>query len=87
MEIADLLVELDTLRVARGMSYQAVADACGVSKATVYRALTGATEPTAQLIQRIEAAVQYTPEVSTHLPPPNYNIEEYVEYLQATIIR
>lgn len=87
MEISDLLVELDTLRVARGMSYQAVADACGVSKATVYRALTGATEPTAQLVQRIEAAVQYTPEASVHLPPPNYSMEEYVEYLQATIIR
>lgn len=42
MEISDLLAELDALRVQRGMSYQAVADACGVSKATIYRTLTGA---------------------------------------------
>ena len=61
MEISDLLSELDSLRVQRGMSYQAVADACGVSKATIYRTLTGATEPTIQLVQRIEAAVQYVP--------------------------
>lgn len=87
MDIADLLVELDTLRIARGMSYQTVADACGVSKATIYRALTGVTEPTAQLVQRMEAAVQYNPECAAQLPPPNHSPEEYVDYLRATIAR
>lgn len=61
MEISDLISRLDVKRLERGMSYQAVADACGVSKATIYRTLTGATEPTAQLLSRIEAAVQYVP--------------------------
>lgn len=87
MDIADLLVKLDTLRIARGMSYQTVADACGVSKATIYRALTGVTEPTAQLVQRMEAAVQYNPESAAQLPPPNHSPEEYVDYLRATIAR
>lgn len=87
MDIADLLVKLDTLRIARGMSYQTVADACGVSKATIYRALTGVTEPTAQLVQRMEAAVQYNPECAEQLPPPNHSPEEYVDYLRATIAR
>lgn len=87
MDIADLLVELDTLRIARGMSYQTVADACGVSKATIYRALTGVTEPTAQLVQRMEAAVQYNPESAVQLPSPDHSPEEYVDYLRATIAR
>lgn len=87
MDVSDLLVKLDALRVARGMSYQALADACGVSKATIYRALTGATEPTARLVQQIEAAVQYTPEAPVQLPPPHHSMEEYVEYLQSTLTR
>lgn len=87
MDVSDLLAELDALRIARGMSYQALADACGVSKATIYRALSGVTNPTAQLVQQIEAAVQYTPEVPVQLPPPNHSMEEYVEYLQATLTR
>lgn len=86
MEISDLLSELDALRIQRGMSYQAVADACGVSKATIYRTLTGATEPTIQLVKRIEAAVQYVPP-SAQQPPANCSQEEYAEFLRETIIR
>lgn len=87
MEISDLLSELDALRVQRGMSYQAVADACGVSKATIYRTLTGATEPTVQLFQRIQAAVQYVPPSAQQPPPASCSKEEYAEYLRETIIR
>lgn len=87
MEISDLLSELDSLRVQRGMSYQAVADACGVSKATIYRTLTGATEPTIQLVQRIEAAVQYVPPSAQQPPPASCSKEEYAEFLRETIIR
>ena len=58
MDVDSILMELDAQRVERGMSYQAVADACGVSKATIYRALTRVTEPTAHLLQNIAAAVQ-----------------------------
>ena len=69
------------------MSQQELAETCGVSKATICRALNGATEPTARLVQSIEAAVQYTPEEHPVLPAPGQSMEEYVEYLQATIIR
>lgn len=87
VEISDLLSELDALRLQRGMSYQAVADACGVSKATIYRTLTGATEPTIQLVKRIEAAVQYVPPSAGQQPPASFSKEEYAEFLRETIIR
>lgn len=87
MEISDLLSELDALRLQRGMSYQAVADACGVSKATIYRTLTGATEPTIQLVKRIEAAVQYVPPSAQQPPPASCSKEKYAEFLRETIIR
>ena len=84
MEISDFISRLDAKRLERGMSYQAVADACGVSKATIYRTLTGATEPTAQLLSRIEAAVQYVPPVEEPLPPPQCS-DAYVDYLRAAL--
>ena len=87
MDISEHLLELDALRAERGISYPELADACGVSKATIYRALNGATEPTARLVQSIEAAVQYTPEEAPQVAPPSHSTEEYVEYLQATITR
>lgn len=87
MEISDLLAELDALRIQRGMSYQAVADACGVSKATIYRTLTGVTEPTVQLVQRIQAAVQYVPPSAQKTPPASCSQEEYAEFLRETITR
>lgn len=87
MNISEHLSELDSLRKARGISQQELAETCGVSKATICRTLNGATEPTARLVQSIEAAVQYTPEEHPVLPAPGQSMEEYVEYLQATIIR
>lgn len=87
MDIETHLMELDALRIAHGISYKALGEACGVSKSTIYRTFNRSTEPTVQLVQRIEAAVQYTPEEGTNLPSANYSVEEYVEYLQATITR
>ena len=87
MNISEHLSELEALRKERGMSQQELAETCGVSKTTICRALNGATEPTARLVQSIEAAVQYTPEEHPVLPAPGQSMEEYVEYLQATIIR
>ena len=81
MDVDSILMELDAQRVERGMSYQAVADACGVSKATIYRALTGVTEPTAHLLQNIAAAVQYKP----NKPEPelrDLSPESYIVYLK-----
>lgn len=84
-DIPALMAELDALREARGLSYQDVADACLVSKATVYRALTGATgEPSLQLVQNIAAAVQYKP----NTPPPelaDLSKDGYIDYLKATL--
>lgn len=57
--VPDVLGELDALREARGMSYQNLADACGISKSTVGRILNGQSEPTIQQLQMIAAAVQY----------------------------
>lgn len=85
-DIPTMLAELDGLRMARGLSYQDIADACGVSKSTIYRALTGQTEPTMQLIQSIAAAVQYKP-AQPELIPFGYTPEEYIAYLQASIQR
>lgn len=84
MEIPELIAQLDAKRLERGMSYQTVADACGVSKATIYRTLNGATEPTAKLLSRIEAAVQYVPPVEEPLPPPQCS-DAYVDYLRAAL--
>lgn len=55
-DISALVAELDSLRAAKGLSYQQLTDACGVSRSTIYRTLAGSTEPTVQLIQSIAAA-------------------------------
>lgn len=86
MEPAALVAELDAMRAARGMSYQAVADACGVSKATIYRTLSGATEPTMQLLQDIAAAVQWKP-ASKPILPVDPTRENYTAYLVAELER
>lgn len=82
--ISDLMAELDAQRIAMGLSYQAVADSCNVSQATVYRAFTGRTEPTARLMQDIAAAVQYKP-VSRDIAPRDFTQEGYTQYLQETL--
>lgn len=86
LEPAALVAELDAMRAARGLSYQAVADSCGVSKATIYRTLTGATEPTMQLLQLIAAAVQYTPPEEP-LAQTDFTKDGYIAYLQETLVR
>lgn len=85
-DIPTMLAELDGLRIARQMSYQDISDACGVSKSTIYRAMTGQTEPTMQLIQDIAAAVQYKPP-RLEIIPSGHSQEEYIAFLQASIQR
>lgn len=90
MEIKDdislTLMEIDAQRISRGMSYQAVADACGVSKSTIYRVLNGTTEPTVQLVQNIAASVQYKPR-EAEIIPVDYTQDAYITYLKETILR
>lgn len=82
----DVLLELDGQRIARGMSYQTLADACGVSKSTIHRTLNGLTEPTVQLLQAIAAAVQYKPPEPV-LVPEEYTQEAYIAYLKEMLQR
>lgn len=85
-DIGALIAELDRLRIARAMSYQQVADACGVSKSTIHRTLTCCTEPTVQLLQSIAVAVQYEPDTPEAFPT-DYSQEGYIAYLQNRIVQ
>lgn len=85
-KISVYIAELDAKRTAMGMSYQDVADSCDVSKATVYRALTGKTEPTMQLLQNIAAAVQYK-EKREDILPDELTQESYILYLKHLLQR
>lgn len=85
-ETSEILAELDALRISRGMTYQDVADACGVSKSTVHRVLTGATEPSLPLVQSIAAAVQYKPQRPS-IFPTELTADSYIIYLQDLIKR
>lgn len=85
-DVSEILMELDGQRIARGMSYQALADACGVSKSTIHRTLNGMTEPTMQLIHAIAAAVQYKPAEPVILPD-GCTQEDYIAYLKELLQR
>lgn len=82
--VEEYVAELDAQRTAMGMSYQDVADACDVSKATVYRALTGKTEPTMSLLQNIASAVQYKEQQESILPD-ELTQESYIAYLKQLV--
>lgn len=85
-DVSALLMALDAKRVSCGMSYQSVADACNVSKPTIYRTLTGVTEPSMQLLQAIAAAVQYKP-VAPVVLPEECTQEAYTAYLKELLQR
>lgn len=83
-DILLFVAELDAQRAAMGMSYQDVADACDVSRPTVYRALTGKTQPTMQLLHNIAAAVQYK-EKREDILPDDLTTEAYIAYLKQLV--
>lgn len=84
--LSDLLIELDACRVSRGMSRKSVADACGVSEATISRVFNGTVEPSYQIVQDIAAAVQYTPP-QADIIPSEFTQDGYIGFLQETIHR
>lgn len=84
--LSDLLSELDACRVSRGMSRKSVADACGVSEATISRVFSGTVEPSYQIVQDIAAAVQYTPP-QADIIPSEFTQDGYICFLQETIHR
>lgn len=83
-DITTVVAELDAQRAAMGMSYQDVADACGVSKPTIYRTLVGKTQPTMQLLQCIAAAVQYR-EKRPDILPDELTQEAYISFLKQLV--
>ena len=80
-DISELLAELDACRASRGLSRKAVADACGVSEATISRAFNLTGDPSYKLLQDIAAAVQYKPE-DVVIVPEDTTQEAYVAYLR-----
>ena len=85
-EPAELLAELSRLRIARGLSYQAVADACGVSQTTIIRVFKGEVDPAYSLLQNIASAVQYKPDRGL-IKPSEFSQEGYITYLQDALVR
>lgn len=85
-DISEFLAELDACRASRGMSRKAVADACGVSEATISRAFNQTVEPSYKLLQDIAAAVQYKP-VDVVIVPEDTTQEAYIAYLKELLQR
>lgn len=84
VNIEALIVALDGQRISMKMSYQAVADACGVSQATIMRALKGQSAPTMELLQQIANAVKYEP---NHDPVilEDYTKDAYIDFLRKSL--
>ena len=87
IKVEEIMKELDRQRKERGISFQAVADACGISQTTIMRIFKGKAEPTITMLQSIAAAVQYVPEEPEQLPPSGCSNEQYTEYFSAELVR
>lgn len=76
--------ELDARRGALNMSYQNVADACGVSQTTVIRIFKRQTEPTVAMLQKIAAAVKFEPR-REEIVLTGYTQEDYISFLRKSL--
>ena len=76
--------ELDARRSALNMSYQNVADACGVSQTTIIRIFKRQTEPTLAMLQKIATAVRLEPK-REEIILAGYTQEDYIRYLQKSL--
>ena len=81
VDLGVLLAELEEKRQSLHLSYQSVADACGVSQTTIMRIFKRKVEPTAAMLQKIASAVKYESS-SSALIPQGYSPEEYIKYQQ-----
>lgn len=81
VDLGVLLAELEEKRQSLHLSYQSVADACGVSQTTIMRIFKRKVEPTAAMLQKIASAVKYESSPSA-LVPQGYSQEEYIRYQQ-----
>lgn len=83
-DISALLADFDRRREELGLSYQAIADACGVSQSTVIRIFRGQVDPSVHMVQQLATAVKYAPEAAP-LVPDGYTQEGYVQFLRDAI--
>ena len=84
VNIDALIAALDGQRLSLKMSYQAVADACGVSQSTIIRIFKKQSEPTMAMLQQIAHAVKYEP---SHEPIilEDYTKDAYIDYLRKSL--
>lgn len=85
-DVESLLSELDVRRQSLYLSYQNLADSCGVSQATVIRIFRRQTEPNIPTLQKLAAAVKYMPREES-LVPESYSQSGYIQFLQESIAR
>lgn len=85
-DVESLLSELDDRRQSLHLSYQNLADSCGVSQATVIRIFRRQTEPNIPMLQKLAAAVKYMPREEP-LVPDSYSQSGYIQFLQESIAR
>ena len=85
-DVESLLSELDVRRQSLHLSYQNLADSCGVSQATVIRIFRRQTEPNIPMLQKLATAVKYMPREEP-LVPESYSQSGYIQFLQDSIAR
>lgn len=85
-DVESLLSDFDVRRQSLHLSYQNLADSCGVSQATVIRIFRRQTEPNIPMLQKLAAAVKYMPSEEP-LVPESYSQSGYIQFLQESIAR
>lgn len=79
------ITELDTRRCALNLSFQNIADACGVSQSTIIRIFKRNTEPTVDILQKIMYAVSYeSPKEEIVLG--GYTQDDYIQFLRQSLV-
>lgn len=81
-----VIPDIDRKRIEMNLSYQGMADACGVSQSTIIRVIRRQVSPTFDLLQMMAAAVQYEPREEV-ITPTGYTSDAYIEYLKQLVSR
>lgn len=81
-----VIPDMDQWRQKIGLSYQAVADACSVSQATIIRFFKRKSSPTFELLQSVAAAIKYEPHADIVLPTGR-TVEEHIAFLERSLIQ
>lgn len=81
-----VIPDIDRKRIEMNLSYQGMADACGVSQSTIIRVIRRQVSPTFDLLQMMAASVQYEPKEDV-ITPIGYTPDAYIEYLKQLVSR